>query len=80
MKKLLIYLGTLVGVLYGVELLNTAILLHFHELSFYYTWNGLWRVTVLVVTEAVVLYPFVRWLVDDKIECEYRKVFHEKES
>lgn len=80
MKKLVIYAAGLIGFLLGMEAINAAVLLHFHELSFYYTWSGFWRAAALVVVEAaIVCYPVDRFI-DKRLMVAYREVFRGKES
>lgn len=80
MKKLVIYFAILLGVLFGMEAINTAVLLHFHELPFYYTWNGFWRAALVVIIEAAILYYPVEWFVDKRLLAAWRELFEKNES
>lgn len=63
MKNLVMNAIAFVGVLLVIESINSAVLLSMHDSTFYFTWEGIKQVMVLVVVEgAVLLYPAYKWV------------------
>lgn len=67
MKKIIIYISILLGILFGVEALNAKMLLSINPITYYYTFKGAMLTTAICCVEALILYEPVRWLVDVKL-------------